>query len=90
MGLNGQPFIALPNRQIDLGQAEAGDRQIEIEVEFFQLQQILAEQTLVPVRVLRQPVVGDACFSLLFAGSMSAFPARAARPADCPFGGRSV
>ncbi len=59
IGIDDQPFIKLLHGQIDLGQAEPRDGKIEIKVEFFQLQKILAEQPLVPVGVLRQPVVRD-------------------------------
>src|ERR1700730_17491549 len=38
----------------------------------------------------RMKSVGDACFSLLFAGSMSPFRARAARPVGCQCDDRSV
>src|SRR6202043_2773479 len=38
----------------------------------------------------RMKSVGDACFSLLFAGSMSLFRAKAGRPAGCQFDGRSA
>ena len=47
------------DRQIDLGQAEARDRQIEIPVEFSQFEETLTEQPLIPVGILRQPVVRD-------------------------------
>jgi hypothetical protein len=47
----------LLNRQIDLGQAEPCDRQIEIPVELFQLKETLGEQPLIPMSVLRQPIV---------------------------------
>jgi hypothetical protein len=37
----------------------------------------------------RMKSVGDACFSLLFAGSMSLFRAEAEQPLGCPFADRS-
>ena len=46
-------------RQVDFGQGEARDRQVEVDIELFQLQKALAEQSLVPVGMLRQPVVRD-------------------------------
>jgi hypothetical protein len=47
----------LLNRQIDLGQAKPCDRQIKIPVELFQLKETLTEQPLIPMSVLRQPIV---------------------------------
>src|SRR6202043_3318129 len=45
------------DRQIDLGQSEPGDRQIKIAVKLFQLKETLTEQPLIPMSILRQPVV---------------------------------
>lgn len=53
------PVLNVLDCLIDLGQGETRDRQIEIEIEFFQLQKTFAEQPLVPVRMLSQPVVRD-------------------------------
>ncbi|WP_244608068.1 hypothetical protein [Bradyrhizobium vignae] len=59
VGLDGHSFVVLLHSQIDLGQAEARDRKIEVKIELFQFQKILAEQPLVPVGMLSQPVVCD-------------------------------
>ena len=47
------------DQEIDLGHVETGGLQAEIEIEFGQLAQLLAEQAVVPAGDLGQAVVGD-------------------------------
>ena len=58
------PGIALnrllgPDQQVDLGCLEAGDGDIEIDLEFAQDFELLSEQRLVPAGIQRQLVVSD-------------------------------
>jgi hypothetical protein len=52
LGLSDFPFVKLLQRTIDLGQAKPRHRNIELDIQFFDFQETLAEQSHVPVRML--------------------------------------
>lgn len=47
------------DHQVDLRKAKAGNRQIKVEIKFFQHQEIFAQEALIPMCVEREFVVGD-------------------------------